>query len=259
MFLKQVGKPSQVKEKEYQESLTTFRIAIDAALENNASLFSEEHGQMTDAQKKALAFVIFFAGQETTGFLGAQLLLKLAQNATLQQKLRELLQSDEQRYGEEIEALINCTLAERPPAYAFARRIADREGSKDLCLEYLLDRDLKKRKFIFRKGDGLVARMIDASHRILAQYKQTNNKESPLFSPHSAHPPLSPDQWSGFGGGKHKCPGRNLALKEIKTLLQVALQGYQLTTKVQHIPAVVGHITLQFAESISIQVSKLAM
>lgn len=255
MFLKQVGKPSDAKEREYQAALEVFRTAIDTALRNDPPLFSDSNSPSSEPEKKAMAFLLFFAGQEATGFLAAQLLLHLAQNSSLQQRLRLLLQQNDLLYGSEIEKFIYHMMAERAPAYGLARRVADREGSTDLCLEYILDGEIEKRKFIFPRGSRLVARMMDASHRVLVQRQPTADETAPLNS--SLHPALSPDQWSGFGSGKHLCPGRQLALREVKTLLRFALQSYQLTTESEQRPAVVGHVTLQFAKPVFIQVRPL--
>jgi cytochrome P450 len=247
---KQIGKVSQQDEEKYKQALTTFKETVEEVIDDvQAPLFAPKNqNTLTLEQKKAMAFIIFFAGQETTGFLLGNILRHLAQNNHLQSALRakiqkkDLLKEKDIEIQAEIENLITQSLADYPPSYAISRRIM---AEKDICLEYVLEGEEKPRKLIMNRGDLVSARMIDAAKRINASSPQKITQER------------SYDLWSAFGGGAHSCPGKNLALTEVFEFILLAIQGYNLTTNQSQEPHVVGQITLQFIENITIKLSPL--
>lgn len=240
---KQIGKISQQDEEKYKESLKIFRDTIDKIINDpEVPLFSSQNQDLlTEAQKKAMAFIIFFAGQETTGFLLGNILRFLGKNKELQSFLREKIQKKDE-IQKEIENLITQALAQYPPAYGVSRRIMT---GKDICLEYVLEGEQKKRKLIMNQGDFVSARMIEAAKRINSLSTQIHTQER------------SYELWSAFGGGAHSCPGKNLALAEVFEFILLVIQGYDLKTDQIKEPHVVGQITLQFVEDITISLSPL--
>lgn len=242
---KQIGKVSQQDEIQYKEALSIFKQIVEKIInDQKAPLFVDQGlNSLTLTQKKAMAFIIFFAGQETTGILIGNILHFLAQNKDLQSSLRAKIEENgrENEYvKKKIENLINHSLANFPPSYAISRRIG-----KDICLEYQLEGEVTRRKLIMNKGDLVQARMIDAARRIKETTPERINQEH------------SYNVWSAFGGGAHSCPGKNLALAEVIEFILTALQGYELATNLQQAPHVIGRITLQFVENITLTVTSL--
>jgi cytochrome P450 len=243
---KQIGKVSQQDDIQYKEALSTFKQIVEEVInDQKAALFvDQESNSLTLAQKKAMAFIIFFAGQETTGILLGNILHFLARNEELQSALRTKI-VENGREGEvvkkEIETLINHSLANLPPSYAISRRI----GKKDICLEYKLEGEEKLRKLIMNPGDLVSARMIDAARRIKETAPERINQEHAY------------DVWSAFGGGAHSCPGKKLALTEVVEFVLTALQGYKLTADLQQEPRVIGQITLQFVENVNLTITPI--
>lgn len=243
---KQIGKVSKQDDDEYKESLTLFKQTIEAVIEDLRTPLFQNQGtnSLTLAQKKAMAFVIFFAGQETTGILLGNILHFLAKNKDLQCTLRKKIEEkgrEHQEVKKEIECLINNSLANFPPSYAISRCI----GEKDVCLEYKLEGEEGLKKLILRKGDFISARMIDVAKKIKKKSPEIINKSH------------SYDLWSAFGGGAHSCPGKNLALAETMEFIFTALQGYELATNVNSEPQVIGQITLKFVEDITLTITPL--
>ncbi len=246
---KQIGKVSQQDEERFKQALMTFKTTVDDVIASEEAILFAPQNQntLTLAQKKAMAFIIFFAGQETTGFLLGNILRFLAQNNHLQSALRtkiqkkDLLEDEKGEIQAEIESLITQSLATYPPSYAISRRIIT---EKDICLEYLLEGEEKPRKLIMNRGNMVSARMIDAAERINASSQKITQE-------------CSYDLWSAFGGGAHSCPGKNLALTEVFEFILLAIREYNLTTDQNQEPHIVGQITLQFIEDITIKLTPL--
>lgn len=252
----QIRRLSVIEKEKYNKALQTFRNAVNDALASSdiVPLFAAQGTtELTLAQKQAMAFVIFFAGQETVSFFLLNLLRMLAQDTSLQTTLRKELQIHTTLTEQTpissfkgIQALIAQALAEAPPAYAITRRIGFEDSSCDVCLEYQLAGEVEKRKFIIYKGDRITLRMIKAAERLLTAKKESGSTEEIL----SYH------QWSPFGGTMHHCPGERLALAEAQEFLQILLKNYELRMT-QNTPSMVGWITLQFEQDIHISIRKL--
>lgn len=242
---KAIGKVSKQDEIDYKEALNTFRTTVEKIIDDQDALLfvDQEKNTLSLAQKKAMAFIIFFAGQETTGIFLGCVLHSLARNKDLQQTLRTKIYEngrEDEDVKKEIENLINHSLARLPPAYSIGRRVGPEQ---DVCLEYQLEDEETIRKLIIKSGDYPAARMMDAAKRIMESAPERIKEEH------------SYDIWSAFGGGAHSCLGKKLALTEVIEFVLTTLQGYELDTDLKEKPHVVGRVTLQFVEDFHLTIT----
>lgn len=227
----------------YENACKIFRETLERIMRDDIPLFSVHKGcTLTEQQKKAMAAVLFFAGQETTGFFLASILLYLAQNPDKQENLRQALESDLSNGKLLLSEIINHILGNYPPAFMVGRRITP---DTTLCLDYRLEHDAVVRKFIILPGTGLSAGIMRAAEKVMET------------APEQMYKPAGYQKFSPFGSGVHACPGRHLAESEVETIVIMTVLRCQIRTEEVEDPQVIGSITMQFARPYHITLDEL--
>lgn len=245
IFLRQFRRITPEDTTKYLESLQTFRDAVEEVLNRpDAPIFADQNGKtLSLAEKRAMAFTVFFAGQETTGFLLGYILVYLAKHPEVQHSIRCQRTIDHQDSTPTINSIITHALLHYPPSYGVVRQVNSRE---DVCLVYRFEGEEQKRKVIFPKGCSISARMIDAAQRVFTSAPNKLHEADPF------------DAWSAFGSGAHSCPGKHIALLEIREFLSSLLQNYEVSTEYEGQPRVAGRVTLQFVDDIRIRLKEIS-
>lgn len=231
---------SQIKATEkdratFAEAIKTFQQAVETILKREDLPLFDQANTLSIAQKKVMIFSLLFAGQETTASLLTYILWKLALNSKLQDYLHDQIKGAPssiplEKLGQNLEAvkqLFTQSIKEFPPAYGVGRALKG-----DECLEFRFEGETQTRTCILPKGDMVVARMIKVAEN--------------LSPPHA----FDYQNWFPFGGGKNRCPGEQLAIREICQFVVEILSDYSLETSQDYPIAKVGHITLKLAEDI---------
>lgn len=226
----------------YQSALEVFRCTIERLVRNKDSIFTTKQDvPFTDATQKAMATILFFAGQETTGFLVATILLYLAQNPEEQDNIRRELHIDLDKGKALLSKVINVVLSKYPPAFMVGRR---GKSDKTLCLEYQI-KDEPLRKLIIPPDTGLSAGISRTAEKIAR------------LAPEQLSKPTGYQAWSAFGMGPHTCPGRYLAMSEVDEFIVQTLLRCQINTNELEEPQVVGRVTMQFARPYHVTLDEL--
>ena len=236
--IQQIRKKATESDKlDFTNNAKTFREIVLKILENETlPLFSET--ELSSAQKKALIFMVFFAGQETTATSLTWIILSIARSEQVQENLYDYF-TNEFNFTDSFKQILNTSLAEFPPAYRIGRK-----AKKDLCLEYELVGEDTKRKKIILAGEFIIADIIGRSQIEL----QSGNK---FFSGNKF---LNYQDWLPFGSGAHACPGELLANEEIMQFVKALILNYTITTKqIGEIPKE-GFVTLKLAEDVYIEI-----
>lgn len=109
---------------EYQKSLLIFCEETESILKENREIPLLGNAELSPAQKKALVFITFFAGQETTASLMNNTFYEIARNPETAQHLEE----------DSIDDFFVRSVHNFTPAYGIGRKL-----NSDICLEYTLE------------------------------------------------------------------------------------------------------------------------
>lgn len=226
---------TQSEKDQYALAKKNLRSIIDSITNSSeTSLF--QGFDLTPEQKKALIFILLFAGQETTAALLTHMIWRLASDQELQQKLYE---DHSQHTMDRDPSLCAPTIIETfyaeslkifPPAFNVPRTL-----DEDVCLEYHVKGEVANRTRVYYKGENIAVDIEKLAKSILNA------------------PENKPSNWFAFGAGPHSCPGEKLAEAEICHLLLELIKKFKLTTT-QASVKYVGGITLRFSEPVYIKV-----
>jgi cytochrome P450 len=216
-----VGFITKEDKKKFNDSLKLFKKAIEEILAHKDIPLFNQDNTFSPTQKKAMIFMLFFAGQETTASLLNYILWDLAKNPQTQKNLLS---------AEDLKRYFNHALNVFNPAYGVGRKL-----KVDTCLEYKLEGEDQPKKAILFKGEYVAARIYSLAKTILS--------------------PRNYNEWLAFGYGEHRCPGDQLAVEEIKIFVSTLLAKYTIETKQTDPIPVFGYITSQLAKDIYITVN----
>jgi cytochrome P450 len=210
----------------FKEALKVFREETNKILDcEDVPLLGDKI--LTQAQKQALVFVTFFAGQETVASLINSTLYDIARDSEMAKRLETDTEKD----------IFVRSIHDFTPAYGVGRKL-----KSDVCLEYTFEGEEEPRKVILFKDMLLGARIYSMAEATMLP------DEGSL--PHDLN-------WMPFGAGTHVCPGKGLAENEFKTLFAELKNGYKITLKPDmEEPARVGLITLQLNKDVFINIKK---
>lgn len=213
----------------YKQALKDFRDAANAILESEDEipLFAGKETP-TVPQKQSLLISTFFAGQETVASLLTSIIYELGSN----DKKKEYLERDT------VINLLSRAIHDFPPAYGTPRKC-----KADICLKYRLEGENFSRKVIFFEGDMISARIMTLAENT----KLSEEKDLPHYS-----------KWFPFGAGPHTCPGKNLAVNEVETMLTELKKGYRIKLD----PTMgevkkLGLMTLQYSKDVFACIEKI--
>lgn len=212
------------EEKElYQKSLKDFNKAVTLILkQKKVPLF--EGQEISETEKKAMIFILFFAGQETTSSLLTYILFQLALDQKLQNELyNNLREVNDEKFeklknrSRKINSFFLEMIRKFPPVYGTGRKCEN-----EVCLLYKLQDEDCERKTIIQEDDILVPLMIKLA-------------ENPAW------------RCFPFGDGVNACPGRALAFYEISELVLKLIEGYTIHThQKENEVKISAKVTLQF-------------
>lgn len=233
-------KVTHESETEYERVKKIFKDSIDEILSNENLPLFENSKNLSDQKKKALIFVILFAGQETTSSLLTWILRQLALHPKKQNKLYKAIQETAENCPadelvsklEAIKNLFNRSIAEFTPVYGIGRLFKE-----DVCLEYHVKGEQESRKRIFFKDEIISIRISEQADRVLEK---------------SEKDPFNYEEWFPFGGGPHKCPGEKLAYQEITQFILGLVKNYIVETEQRSYIKKRGHVTLKLEEDVLI-------
>lgn len=192
-----------IKYKQLSPALTNLKPIIDTIVDQNRELFDSE--DFTLAQRRAMVFVLLFAGQETTNALIMYTIYKLSKIGSSAQNSIKLGLIDLEQATDYI---FNVSLAECTPAYGIGRKIRT-----DVTIKDHNDKILHE----FRAGTGVT----------MMQSFLAKNTTTDVTQDYQDYLP--------FGTGMHRCPGEQLVLLEVKMLIKYLLTNYNITTNVNEV------------------------
>ncbi len=234
------------EDEKFQEACKIFRDAVDEILVLDESkalpLFKRDKKtglEYTPAQKQAQILSVFFAGQETTAFGLDKLFAKLALNPKDQAMLLEAIQAAGENFDPlKIPALshyIYKSLLEDPPVNGIGRRLG-----VDTILSFTTLKEEKRISKFMRKGEILIPQIVSVSRQLLKQ-KENESKNEVLTCGKNMAKEMNKtcennDKYetlisraSIFGNGKHVCPGKSLALKELSYLVAMVMSLFKIS------------------------------
>jgi cytochrome P450 len=219
--------------KQLETALGVFNKAIKNILSQDQIPLFNQNKTLSSSQKKAMIFMLFFAGQETTASLLSYIIWQLALYPQIQTKIYNLtLNTNDSDYVQkEMESLFTRSINRFTPIYGVSRMIKE-----DTCLEYQLAGEEKVQKSILFKGQLVSARIITLAGQSLKTSSNYND-------------------WFAFGSGCHRCPGDKLAVQEIMQLILSLVSKYEIKTEQTGEIPTAGLVTLQLSEDIFITIT----
>lgn len=222
------------------KALAAFKDAVNKVLDAyKAPLFEtkDDDERLSLAEKQAMAFSIFFAGQETVASLMTYIFHVLGTNHEYQWSLigkvadarnNMTLDLSKQTFMQDLFAR---GIREFPPAYGVSRMT-----EVDTCLEFKLEGDDETtHKHIFYAGERITAMMSNFA-------KVNSQMDRSLY-------------WLPFGFGPHRCPGEQLAKTEILEFLAIALEHYYFSSNSSDPNPKQGLVTLQLRDDVILSVT----
>ena len=87
--------------------------------------------------------------------------------------------------------------------------------------------DIERNGYLIRKGE-FVLLAPSVSHRMTETFTDPDSYNPERFNPENADAQIESNSLIGFGGGMHRCAGVNFARMEMKVVLAVLLQHYEM-------------------------------
>ena len=171
-----------------------------------------------------LILLLVWAGHETTAGQVSWALADLIQNQNYMAVMRGELQSvlggsdGHDMTWEQAVAMTKMDLALReterlhPVAYILSRKA---------------NADIERDGYCIRKGE-FVLLAPSVSHRMTETFIDPDRYNPERFNPESGEAQIESNSLIGFGGGMHRCAGVNFARMEMKVLIAVLLQHYDM-------------------------------
>ena len=179
---------------------------------------------ISDELIRHLILLLVWAGHETTAGQVSWALADILQNrdyeAVLRNELEDVLGNDAGgRLGwEQAIALQKMDLALReterlhPVAFILSRKATT---------------DIERDGYMIRKGD-FVLLAPSVTHRMTETWVEPDRYNPERFNPERDDAQIESNSLVGFGGGVHRCAGVNFARMEMKVVLAVLLQNYEM-------------------------------
>lgn len=212
-----LSKPLTTEEKtQYDKAVKVILALLNECLSNPSPFVQGLKNSMDGFQIKVFLFALYFAGTETTASIINYLLWQLGrkENHAFQQEIRE-------KGANALERCIAEAIRLHPPAAFMGRRVRE-----DVLMQV---RSKLSNNVVFEKE-------LRGGHNFLC-LSQAAGLDPELYpNPYKFNPDRFKDpqisalSTSPFAGGPHFCPGRYLALAEIRILLQCLLSSFNIET-----------------------------
>ena len=171
-----------------------------------------------------LILLLVWAGHETTAGQVSWALADLLQNPGYQAVVRDEITTqlgggDGQGLGwqqaiamEKMDLALRETERLHPVAYLLSRKARE---------------DIEREGYLIRKGE-FVLLAPSVSHRLEETFPEPDRYDPERFNPANPAARTESNTLIGFGGGVHRCAGVNFARMEMKVLLAILLQHYDM-------------------------------
>jgi sterol 14alpha-demethylase len=180
--------------------------------------------QVPDEIIRHLILLLVWAGHETTTGQVSWALADLLQNpgyqAVMRQELAEVIGSSD------------CSDLTWEQCIAMQKMdLALRETERLHPVAYILSRkasaDIEREGYTIRKGE-FVLLAPSVSHRMTETFTDPDRYDPERFNPENPDAQIESNSLIGFGGGMHRCAGVNFARMEMKVLVAVLLQHFDM-------------------------------
>jgi cytochrome P450 len=229
-------KPTPEKEQSYRKALKIVQDMIDSSEGDFVNALKQT--AMTNAQRKGILFLMYVAGGETTSSLLEYMLWQLGQHPEFQTEILKPTDSFIDRFIQE-------SLRLHPPTpFIF------RTAKTDLEV-HVENPDQSDWKYRIAQGQNI----------LISPYFIGRN---PLFydDPNSFNPDRkksgtnTPSSSNAFGRGPHGCPGKWLALDEIRMFIKSLLEHYEINSKPTDPPRQKQRVTMMLEPKIDLVLTK---
>ena len=180
--------------------------------------------RVADEILRHLILLLVWAGHETTAGQVSWALADLVQNPDYMAVIRSELQS----------VLGGSDARDMSWEQALAMQKMDlalRETERLHPVAFILSRkasaDIERDGYHIRKGE-FVLLAPSVSHRMTETFVEPDRFNPERFNPENAEAQIESNSLIGFGGGMHRCAGVNFARMEMKVLVAILLQHYDL-------------------------------
>ncbi|MBJ7448971.1 MAG: cytochrome P450 [Parachlamydiales bacterium] len=242
---------------EYKQSVCTIRNAFNrcmtlASTDSSDSLIKEMIKEgLSPIQIKSTFFLSLAAGVETTSSLLTYLLWQLGQDKQAQILMREELNNEKTLYEAAtqsvfLDSFFSESLRMFTPVYMLA-------SSKTHPLKFSVkdhqDKVVHEERI---DKDSLLVVTPTFAARNPDRFENPDSFEPTRFLNNNED-----YSWLPFGFNKHTCPGKNLAIKEIKLLVAEIMRNYEISSHPNEEITTIGYFTLKVSENVQLRLKPL--
>jgi len=177
-----------------------------------------------DELVRHLILLLVWAGHETTAGQVSWALADILQNRDYEAVLRNEL---EDVLGNDAGGSLGWEQAIAMQKMDLALRETERLHPVAFILSRKATTDIERDGYMIRKGD-FVLLAPSVTHRMTETWVEPDRYNPERFNPARDDAQIESNSLVGFGGGVHRCAGVNFARMEMKVVLAVLLQNYEM-------------------------------
>lgn len=177
-----------------------------------------------DELVRHLILLLVWAGHETTAGQVSWALADILQNRDYEAVLRNEL---EDVLGNDAGGSLGWEQAVAMQKMDLALRETERLHPVAFILSRKATTDIERDGYMIRKGD-FVLLAPSVTHRMTETWVEPDRYNPERFNPERDDAQIESNSLVGFGGGVHRCAGVNFARMEMKVVLAVLLQNYEM-------------------------------
>lgn len=177
-----------------------------------------------DELVRHLILLLVWAGHETTAGQVSWALADILQNRDYEAVLRNEL---EDVLGNDAGGSLGWEQAIAMQKMDLALRETERLHPVAFILSRKATTDIERDGYMIRKGD-FVLLAPSVTHRMTETWVEPDRYNPERFNPERDDAQIESNSLVGFGGGVHRCAGVNFARMEMKVVLAVLLQNYEM-------------------------------
>lgn len=179
---------------------------------------------ISDELIRHLILLLVWAGHETTAGQVSWALADILQNRDYEAVLRSEL---EDVLGNDAGGSLGWEQAVAMQKMDLALRETERLHPVAFILSRKATTDIERDGYMIRKGD-FVLLAPSVTHRMTETWVEPDRYNPERFNPERDDAQIESNSLVGFGGGVHRCAGVNFARMEMKVVLAVLLQNYEM-------------------------------